>query len=264
MKSKNLLINAAAVAAITIAMSCVSNAQVIYNQGVPVRGAVQGQIIQTPRPYPVPAGVPQGMSQQAYQSPAPTYYNVELNDEQKAKPSLGASFADAVTGVTVRSVFTNGPAQKAGLSSGDVVTKANGQAIQSSAAFEAMIGGMKAGDSIKLTKLDDGKEKEVQCSLMTMGQIIEASTVPEAGPFDQAVAQGQQGLASLKQKIKNATVELESMKKSLAAEEKRVADLKVKADEARKKAEEMKKMEEENRKKRMEALKKQREEAAKG
>jgi len=250
MKSKNLLINTAALAAITIATSCMANAQVIY-QG--------GQVIQGSQTRVVPQG-----SQTRYANPTPTYYNVELTDAQKAQASVGANFNDAVNGVSVRSVFTNGPAQKAGLTSGDVVVKANGSPVKNAAAFKAMIAGMESGTSVKLTKLVDGAEKEVQCELMTMAQIIEASTVPEAGPYDQAVTMGEQQLASLGQQIKNHQAELEDMNKRYQMEEKRVADLKAKAQEARAKAEKMKMMEQEKRKMQMEALKKQSEEPSNG
>jgi len=253
MQSKNLLINAAVAAALIIGLSSVSNAQVIYNQGgVPVQRGAQG------------SGTVIGGTPQAYRSPAPTYFNVDTNEEQMAKTSLGASFGDARTGISVRSVFTNGPAQQAGLSSGDIVTKVNGQAIQSAASFEAMLGGMKAGEMMKLTKVHDGKEQEVSCKVMTMGDIIKASTVPEAGPFDNAAQQAEQQAAAMRQKIKNSTMELEDMKKRLVAEEKRVADLKAKAKDARIKADEMKKVQEQNRLKRMEQLKMQAEKAAKG
>lgn len=260
MKSKNLLINAAAVAVLTIGLSTVSQAQVIYSQGVPIQRAQgSGTVFGTPQVYRAQQRFPAVRA-----TPAPTYFNVEMNEEQKMKASLGAAFVDSTTGISVRSVFTNGPAQKAGLSSGDVVVKVNGKAITNSAAFESMIGGMKAGDMLKMTKMDDGKEKEVQCKLMTMGEIIEASTVPEAGPFDRAAQQGEQELAAMRQKVKNDTAELEDLKKRVAVEEKRVAELKAKAKDARMKLQEMKKVEEKNRKMRMEALKKQAEEAAKG
>lgn len=259
MKSKNLLINAAAVAVLTIGLSCVSEAQVIYNQGVPIQRA-QGSatVIGTPQVYR-----PQQRFPAVQAAPAPTYYNVEMNEEQKKKASLGAAFVDSRTGISVSSVFTNGPAQQAGLSSGDVLIKVNGKAISNVTAFESMVGGMNSGDMLTMVKMDDGKEKEVQVKLMTMGQIIEASTVPEAGPFDQAAAQGEQELAAMRQQIKNEMAELEDLKKRFAIEEKRVEELKVKAKDARMKAAEMKKVEEKNRKMRMEALKKQAEEAAK-
>ena len=258
MKNKNLLINAAALAAIIIATSCAANAQVIY-QGRVIQGSqTQGIAPQGSQTRVVPQG-----SQMRYAAPQPTYYNVTLTNEQKAQASLGANFNDAVNGVTVRSVFTNGPAQNAGLTSGDVVTKANGSPIQNAASFKAMIAEMKSGTSVKLTKLVEGAEKEVECNLMTMAEIIKASTVPEAGPYDQAVAMGEQQLASLGQQIKNHQTELEDMNRRYKMEEKRIADLKAKAQDARAKAEKMKMMAEEKRKMKMEAMKKQAEEAAK-
>ena len=120
-----------------------------------------------------------------------------------------------------------------------------------------MIGKMQSGTPLKLTKLVEGKEKEVQCNLMTMAEIIKASTVPEAGPYDRAVVLGEQQLANLGQQIKNHQAELEDMNKRYQMEEKRIADLKAKAQDARAKAMEMKKMQEEKRKMQMEALRKQ-------
>lgn len=251
MKSKNSFIHAAAVAAITIGFSCVANAQTIYSQGIPVqRAPQQGSVVGTPQVYRA--------------APQPTYFNVEMNEEQKAKASMGASFFDARTGVSIRSVFTNGPAQTAGLTSGDVVTKVNGKPIQSAASLEEMIGSMQAGQMLSLVKLEEGKEKEVQCKLMSMGQIIQASTVPEAGPFDSAAQQAEQQVATMRQQIKNTMSELEDMKKRLADQEKRTADLKEKAKVARMKAEEMKKAKEADRIQRMKELKMQAEKAAAG
>lgn len=255
MKKKKLLINGVAVAAIVIGLSCVSNAQVIYNQGVPI----QGVPIQGTQGSGTVVGTPQ-----VYRAPQPTYFNVELTDQQMAEPSMGASFMDATAGVSIRSVFTNGPAQVAGLSSGDVVLKVNGKPIQSASSLEEMIKGMKAGEMLKFTKMDDGKEKEVSCKLMTNADIIKASTVPEAGPFDTAAQQAEQEVAAMKQKIKNAMTELEDMKKRLAVEEKRAAELKTKAKDARMKAAEMKKAQEEARLKRMKEMKMAAEKAAAG
>ena len=249
MKNKNLLINAAALAAITVVTSCVANAQVIYQGGHVIQGSqTQGF-------------APQQGSQTRYAAPEPAYYNVDLTDAQKAQASLGVNFDDAGTGIRVRSVFTNGPGQKAGLTTGDMVTKANGSPIQNAAAFKTMIAGMKSGTSLKLTKLVEGAEKEIQCELMTMAQVIEASTVPEAGPYDQAVTMGEQQLASLRQQIKNHQAELDDMNKRYKMEEKRIADLKAKAQDARTKADQMKMMEEKKRKMEMEAMKKQADDA---
>jgi len=167
-------------------------------------------------------------------TPAPQYYNVTLNDEQKAKPSTGASFFDMGKGVGVRSVYTNSPAQKAGINSGDLITKANGQAVTSAAALNAMIEGAGAGSTVKLTKRTSaGKTSDVECSLMTVGQILEASTVPEAGVFDSAVAQAQVNLKRMENEIRNSEAELQDLKKRYGALQKQIGDLKAKAEKAR-------------------------------
>jgi len=153
--------------------------------------------------------------------------------EDLAKADVGADFYDAGIAVGVRSVFTNGPAQTAGLQSGDMISKVNGEAIQSAAVLKAMIQGMAAGETVKLTRTKDGKEDEVEVKLATLADIIQASIVPEAGAFDQAIERAVQQVAVLTQQIKNTEQDLVDMKKQLADQEKQVADLKAKAAEAR-------------------------------
>jgi len=168
------------------------------------------------------------------QATTPQYYNVTLTEEQKAKPSTGASFFDMGKGVGVRSVYTNSPAQKAGINSGDLITQANGQDVTSAAALNAMIESAGAGNTIKLTrKTSAGKTNEVECSLMTAGQILEASIVPEAGVFDSAVAQAEVNLKKMENEIRNSEAELQDLKKRYAALQKQIGELKTKAEKAR-------------------------------
>ena len=128
-------------------------------------------------------------------------------EEDMAKVDIGADLYDAGIGVGVRSVFTNGPAQMAGLQSGDMLTKANGEAIQNLAVFKAMVQGKAAGESVKLTRSKDGKEQQI---------------------------------SSLKQQIENAKADLEDMAKRLADQEKQLGELKTKAAEAKVAAEKQK------------------------
>jgi paraquat-inducible protein B len=161
-------------------------------------------------------------------------------EEDMAKVDIGADLYDAGIGVGVRSVFTNGPAQMAGLQSGDMLTKANGEAIQNLAVFKAMVQGKAAGESVKLTRSKDGKEDEVEVKLATMADIMKASNVPEPSAYDQAVQQAEQQISSLKQQIENAKADLEDMAKRLADQEKQLGELKTKAAEAKVAAEKQK------------------------
>ncbi len=191
------------------------------------------------------------------------YTNVVMSDAEKAKPSTGATFYDTSRGVAVRSTFANGPAQKAGMTSGDVITKVNGKALQNTASLNAMIEGMSAGQQLQLTKLDSrDKESEVSLPLMTTGEIMMASIVPEAGVYDQAVSQADVQLKRMEQQIKNMEADLADLKKGYDAQKQRMQDLQAKAKTARAAAEKQKAAAEAARLKRIEELKKQAEEAA--
>ena len=228
-----------------------------------------GQYRVQPRQYQVQQGrviqgnVVQGNLNQQQAKQEPNYTNITLTEEQKAKPSIGAAIYDAGTSIGVRSIFTNGPAQRAGLISGDIITQINGKPARSAGSLTAMIEGMKSGESIKLTKRNQrGKESEAEITLMTMGEIITASTVPEAGAYDGVVRQTKIGISNLKQQIKNTEEDLNDMKKRLAAQEKTLADMKVKAQQAAKDAAKLKQENDAKRASQLERLKQERAAAA--
>ena len=166
----------------------------------------------------------------------PNYQNVTLTEEQMGKSTLGASFADTAAGVVVRSAYSNSPADKAGLKTGDLISKLNGKAVPNSASLVAAIEGMSDGDLIKLTcKNSVGKVADVNCNVSTIGQVIKASNVPEAGVYGPTIAQAEVTLKKMGFGIKNAAQELEAMKKQYATLEKEIGELKAKAEEIRKK-----------------------------
>lgn len=177
----------------------------------------------------------------ATQSAPTQYYNVTLNDEQKAKSSIGAVFYDTQAGAAVRTVYTNSPAQMAGLNSGEVITKINGKPVQGGAWLTTMIEGMAEGDAFSMTKRSVvGKEMKVDCRVTTMGKVLEGSIVPEAGVYDQAVIRAQTMMKEMEVNIRNAEAELADSKKRYAAMQQRVEDLKAKAEMERKKEAAMK------------------------
>jgi serine protease Do len=63
---------------------------------------------------------------------------------------------NGVTGILVDSVVSGGPADKAGLKAGDVITKLDGTAVTNSNDFITAIGGHKVGDSVTLTVMPQG------------------------------------------------------------------------------------------------------------
>jgi len=221
----------------TFALLCIATAMMVSSAEAQLRQAYpqvqQGQVYGSATRQVVPQ-----------QPQAPAYQNVTLSEEQMAKTTLGASFADSRVGVIVRSVFTNSPAHKAGLNSGDMISKLNGKAVPNAASLNAAISGMADGDVIKLTRKNSvGKVADVDCNVTTMGACLKASNVPEAGVYGPAIAQAEVTLKKMEVDIRNAAQELEAMKKQYAALQKKIGELKTKAEEVRKQ-EEAKKAEE--------------------
>ena len=66
---------------------------------------------------------------------------------------FGAATSD---GATITGVVSGGPAEAAGLASGDLITAADGQAVSSASALQPIIGAHKPGDRISITYVDTG------------------------------------------------------------------------------------------------------------
>lgn len=66
---------------------------------------------------------------------------------------------------TADSVVADGPADKAGLQGGDVLTKVDGKAIDEKTSLVYILGKKNAGDTVKLTVLRDGKTTELSAKL---------------------------------------------------------------------------------------------------
>jgi len=183
-----------------------------------------------------PGSATQGSSTQ----PTTGYTNVVMSDAEKAKPSLGASFSDTAGGISVRSTFTNSPASKAGL-----------------------IGGMNPGDMIELAKTSSsGQKSKVKVKLMTMGDVMKSSIVPEAGVYDQAVTKANVELERMGQEIKNAELDLADLKKGYAAQQERIGKLQQQAKSARMEMEKRKAAAEKAREKRVMEMEMKAKEAA--
>jgi len=110
---------------------------------------------------------------------------------QEVNQAFANSFKlDKPEGALVSSVEKGGPADQAGLQSGDVIRKANGQPIVSSGDLPAVIGLASPGDTLKLEVWRQGAAKELTAKLGSADQ----KAAQAAGPKDSA-AQGKLGLA---------------------------------------------------------------------
>jgi len=78
-----------------------------------------------------------------------------------------ATGEDKITsiGAEISEVTMGGAGEKAGLKSGDIVTKVDGNPISSNSALVATIRGYQPGDEVTLTVLRDGKSQEIKVEL---------------------------------------------------------------------------------------------------
>src|ERR1700759_5688552 len=85
--------------------------------------------------------------------------------------SLGLKKAE---GALVAEPQANGPAAKAGIESGDVITQVNGENVKDARELARTIGGLAPGNAVKLNVLHKGQEKVVNLTLGTLPNTVEA------------------------------------------------------------------------------------------
>jgi serine protease Do len=119
----------------------------------------------------------------AFSIPAPTVQSVVAQLKDKGSVSRGwigvqiqpvtADIADSLglkkaEGALVAEPQANGPAAKAGVESGDVITAVNGETVKDARELARTIGGMAPGASVKLDVLHKGDSKVIN---LTLGQL---------------------------------------------------------------------------------------------
>jgi S1-C subfamily serine protease len=93
------------------------------------------------------------------------------------RPYLGVSYNtisqnvallnDVAQGAFVQEVVSGSPADKAGLKQGDIITKFNGQPVNTQNELSTLIAKNKVGDNISLTVWRDGKTVDLNATLTT-------------------------------------------------------------------------------------------------
>ncbi len=81
-------------------------------------------------------------------------------------------------GVIVSSVTPGGPAEKAGIKSGDVITELNGKAIEDSNTFRNEIASSGPGTSVNLTIIRSGAQQQLKA---TLGELSATPTTNDSG-----------------------------------------------------------------------------------
>jgi len=137
----------------------------------------------------------------AFSIPATTVKNVVAQLKDKGTVSRGwigvqiqpvtSDIADSLglkkaEGALVAEPQANGPAAKAGIESGDVITAVNGDPVKDARELARTIGGLSPGNSVKLNVLHKGQDKVVNLTLGQLPNSVEAKA--DTGKGDQGSA----------------------------------------------------------------------------
>jgi serine protease Do len=132
----------------------------------------------------------------AFSIPAATVKNIVAQLKDKGTVSRGwigvqiqpvtADIADSLglkkaEGALVAEPQANGPAAKAGIESGDVITAVNGETVKDARELARTIGGIAPGNAVKLNVLHKGQEKVINLTLGQLPNTIEAKADNDDG-----------------------------------------------------------------------------------
>jgi serine protease Do len=154
---------------------------------------MQGEVVGVNTAIYSPSGGSVGI---AFSIPAPTVKNVvaQLKDNgtvtrgwigvqiqpvsQDIADNLGMKKAE---GAMVLEPQADGPAAKAGIESGDVITSVNGEAVKDPHELARSIAALAPGAAVKLTVLHKGKDEAISLTLGQLPATQEANAAPDHG-----------------------------------------------------------------------------------
>src|SRR5438477_9374242 len=141
----------------------------------------------------------------AFSIPAATVKNIVAQLKDKGTVSRGwigvqiqpvtADIADSLglkkaEGALVAEPQANGPAAKAGIESGDVITAVNGDTVKDARELARTIGSIAPGNAVKLNVLHKGQEKTVNLTLGQLPNRLEAKADKDNGDQGSAIPRG--------------------------------------------------------------------------
>ena len=154
---------------------------------------MQGEVVGVNTAIFSPSGGSVGI---AFSIPAATVQSVIAQLKDKGSVSRGwigvqiqpvtADIADSLglkraEGALVAEPQANGPAAKAGIEAGDVITKVNGETVKDARELARTIGGLAPGTAVKLNVLHKGEDKTVNLTLGQLPNSLEAKADTDKG-----------------------------------------------------------------------------------
>lgn len=104
---------------------------------------------------------------------------------QEVNKDLAESFGlDRAAGALIVQVLADSPAAKAGLESGDIITKVNGKEVYLSTDLPHQIGRLSAGDKAKLDIVRSGKRKQTRVEIGNLPSVDDAQLSSHSGPAE--------------------------------------------------------------------------------
>jgi serine protease Do len=157
---------------------------------------MQGEVVGVNTAIYSPSGGSVGI---AFSIPAPTVKNVVAQLKDSGKVSRGwigvqiqpvtSDIADSLglkkaEGALVAEPQASGPAAKAGIQSGDVITAVNGETVKDARELARTIGGLAPGSSVKLNVLHQGKDEVINLTLGQLPAMQQASAESDGNGAD--------------------------------------------------------------------------------
>jgi serine protease Do len=121
------------------------------------------------------------------------YLGVEIGNLDPYREAMG--LPAGTRGALVNSVTPRGPADRAGLQAGDVVTALNGQPVVSSSELTRRVGEASAGDNLRLDILRDGRRQAVVVRSGTRPSRADLEAGRGVDPNEEEAAPSEAGVA---------------------------------------------------------------------
>ncbi len=87
---------------------------------------------------------------------------------------------DAVRGVRIDSVFANSPAERAGVKSGDIIVKFNGQDVNNASQLSVMVSTIRSGQAVPIELVRDGARERLNAMIGDRDTYLAAANQPSA------------------------------------------------------------------------------------
>lgn len=125
--------------------------------------------------FAIPIGATKGMLQNLVETgkverPYLGVQYVSINAQVREEYDLTVNRGDYITATSGRSVQSGGPAAKAGIRDGDIITAVNGFKVGEIASVASLVSEYQPGDKVEVTLLRDGKERTISVTLGTYQQ----------------------------------------------------------------------------------------------